>query len=128
MHGAIKLIAYVCVCVCVCMRVRACVHTHACLLACTCDNSILVYANMFLPENTGINNCQRHELVIFSKDVSFSTVTNYLLDGWYSSFRSSKIFVFTAIFIYLLIQTQLLFNMGLKWPGHEAKYLPPVSF
>jgi hypothetical protein len=86
---------------CVCVRVCACVR--AWLLACTCDNSILVYANMYLLENTRINICQRNELVIFSKVVLFSTVTSYRVDGWYSSFRNRKIFVFTTIFTYLLI-------------------------
>jgi len=85
-----------------------------CLLACACDKSILVYANLYLLENMRINNCQGNELVIFSKVVSFSTVTSYRLGGWCSSFRNSKIFVFTAIFTYLLTQNQLLFNVGLK--------------
>jgi hypothetical protein len=125
MHNA-RCDQVVCICVCVRACVRACVL--ACLPACTCDNSILVYANMYLLENMRINNCQGNELVIFSKVVSFSTLTSYRLDGWYLSFRYSKIFMFTAIFTYLLIQNQLLFNVGLKWPAHGVKCLPPVLF
>jgi len=118
----------VCVCVCKCAHVCVCACVKARLLACTCDKSILVYANLYLLKNTRIYNCQRNELVIFSKAVSFSTVTSYRLDGWYSSFRDSKIFVFTTIFTYLLIQNQLLFNVGLKWPAREAKCLSAFSF
>jgi len=117
MHGVIKYFAFVCVCVCV----RACVCDS--LRACTCDKCILVYANLYLFKNTRINNCQGNELVIFSMAVSFSTVTSYRLNGWYSSFRNSKIFIFTAIFTYPLIQNQLLFNVGLKWPARDAKCL-----
>lgn len=95
-------------------------HVGACLLACMCDNSILVYSNTYLHKNTGINNSQGNELVIFSKDVSVSTVTSHRLDDWYSSFRNSKIVIFTAIFIYLLIQCQLLFSVGLIWSEHEV--------
>ena len=121
-HGVIKNFAFVCVLA----WVRACLLAF--LLACTCSNSILVYANTYLLKNTRINNCQGNKLVIFSKVVSFGTVTSYRLDVWYSSFRNSKIFVFTAVFTYLLIQNQLLFNVGLKWPAHEGKCLPPLSF
>ena len=101
---------------------------RGCLLASTHDNNILVYVNTYLLGNTRINSCQGNELVILSKVVQFNTVTSYRIDGWCSSFRNGKIFIFTAIFTYKLIKNQLLFNVGLKCLAHEAKCLPPVSF